>query len=166
MNEPPYEQNVTLILCQGCGKKIGQSIAGGMLDLSKLQDMAADDNPIAAAFVEKFEEVTATGVVAKNYLCSTCGHLKSQHIYEEGACRPGFVCEHKCQRFRETPLNLPKNACVIKARVDSWEHPRILFGHPNPGEDTGMTFCRDLDGLPYKAEEIISFEVLWEDTNG
>jgi hypothetical protein len=27
-----------------------------------------------------------------------CGHLKSTHIYEEGACRPGFVCE--CEGFR------------------------------------------------------------------
>lgn len=30
-----------------------------------------------------------------------CGHLKSQHIYEEGACRPGFVCETQCQEYIE-----------------------------------------------------------------
>lgn len=29
--------------------------------------------------------------------CKTCGHTKSQHIYEEGACRPGFVCA--CDKF-------------------------------------------------------------------
>ena len=28
-----------------------------------------------------------------------CGHTKRQHIYEEGACRPGFVCESKCEHF-------------------------------------------------------------------
>lgn len=34
--------------------------------------------------------------------CLTCGHLQSQHIYEEGECRPGFVCESKCEKFVET----------------------------------------------------------------
>lgn len=28
-----------------------------------------------------------------------CGHERIQHIYEEGACRPGFVCEKKCEQF-------------------------------------------------------------------
>jgi hypothetical protein len=30
-------------------------------------------------------------------LCE-CGHLRIQHIYAEGACRPGFVCE--CSGFK------------------------------------------------------------------
>lgn len=29
-----------------------------------------------------------------------CGHLKTQHIYEEGACRPGFICAFRCEQFR------------------------------------------------------------------
>lgn len=29
-----------------------------------------------------------------------CGHEKRQHIYEEGACRPGFRCKEACRRFR------------------------------------------------------------------
>lgn len=28
-----------------------------------------------------------------------CGHTKEQHIYWEGACRPGFVCEMACKKF-------------------------------------------------------------------
>lgn len=32
-----------------------------------------------------------------------CGHYKHQHIYEESACRPGFVCDDKCQKFRARP---------------------------------------------------------------
>jgi hypothetical protein len=28
-----------------------------------------------------------------------CGHKKIDHIYEEGACRPGFICS--CPRFHE-----------------------------------------------------------------
>ena len=31
--------------------------------------------------------------------CATCGHDKKHHIYNEGACRPGFVCEKSCERF-------------------------------------------------------------------
>lgn len=30
-----------------------------------------------------------------------CGHLKSAHIYEEGACRPGFKCQNECRQFLE-----------------------------------------------------------------
>jgi hypothetical protein len=58
---------------------------------------------------------------------------------------------------------LPTEACVIRAKVTSWDHPRILFGHPNPGEERGMSFCRAVDGLPYQRDEIESFEVLWMD---
>lgn len=28
-----------------------------------------------------------------------CGHQKSAHIYEVGACRPGFKCEQHCDYF-------------------------------------------------------------------
>ena len=28
-----------------------------------------------------------------------CGHAKSDHIHEEGACRPGFVCPSGCHAF-------------------------------------------------------------------
>lgn len=30
-----------------------------------------------------------------------CGHLKKQHIYETGKCRPGFKCEMECEKFTE-----------------------------------------------------------------
>ncbi len=30
-----------------------------------------------------------------------CGHPKSDHIYEEGACRPGSLCS--CQKFTPVP---------------------------------------------------------------
>lgn len=32
----------------------------------------------------------------------TCGHRKRDHIYEEGACRPGIVCESKCEQFTDS----------------------------------------------------------------
>lgn len=31
--------------------------------------------------------------------CKTCGHDIHSHIYEEGACRPGFLCEASCKKF-------------------------------------------------------------------
>lgn len=30
----------------------------------------------------------------------TCGHPKGDHIYDVGACRPGFVCPAKCEEYR------------------------------------------------------------------
>lgn len=37
--------------------------------------------------------------------CAACGHPKIAHIYEEGACRPGFACS--CQKFQEAALRRP-----------------------------------------------------------
>ena len=31
-----------------------------------------------------------------------CGHLKTDHIYHEGACRPGFVCASECREYTTT----------------------------------------------------------------
>lgn len=28
-----------------------------------------------------------------------CGHAKHDHIYEEGACRPGFLCANECLKY-------------------------------------------------------------------
>jgi hypothetical protein len=35
--------------------------------------------------------------------CAKCGHDKTHHIYNEGPCRPGFVCEKDCEAFVPTP---------------------------------------------------------------
>lgn len=29
-----------------------------------------------------------------------CGHQRMSHIYHEGACRPGFVCDHACEEYQ------------------------------------------------------------------
>jgi len=31
--------------------------------------------------------------------CANCGHDRADHIYEEGACRPGFICQRECDKF-------------------------------------------------------------------
>lgn len=28
-----------------------------------------------------------------------CGHSQSDHIYDEDACRPGFICSQHCEKF-------------------------------------------------------------------
>jgi hypothetical protein len=33
--------------------------------------------------------------------CLTCGHEQWSHIYDVGACRPGFVCESRCEEFND-----------------------------------------------------------------
>lgn len=38
----------------------------------------------------------------RNEMCK-CGHKKSDHIYEEGACRPGSACD--CQKFEQVTEN-------------------------------------------------------------
>lgn len=35
--------------------------------------------------------------------CLSCGHNKTHHIYNEGACRPGFACPSNCEAFVPTP---------------------------------------------------------------
>jgi hypothetical protein len=36
-------------------------------------------------------------------LCK-CGHWKAEHIYEEGACRPGHPCPSGCKHFVEASV--------------------------------------------------------------
>ena len=31
--------------------------------------------------------------------CRTCGHRRRDHIYEEGACRPGYPCARSCGAY-------------------------------------------------------------------
>ena len=39
--------------------------------------------------------------------CANCGHNRSEHIYENGACRPGYVCFSRCNKFADDPHELP-----------------------------------------------------------
>lgn len=41
-------------------------------------------------------------MVAPVFALCECGHKRIQHIYGEGACRPGFVCEKECKEFKPT----------------------------------------------------------------
>lgn len=55
-----------------------------------------------------------------------CGHLRRQHIYHEGACRPGFVCPHGCVAFVDVAPSL------FDPPRDRPEHRPPLAGHDDP----------------------------------
>lgn len=65
-----------------------------------------------------------------------CGHLRGDHIYEEGACRPGFECEEGCTVF--TPLTAQRLA-EAQAKLDdtSWD-----LGTANPFRDLRTAMVR------------------------
>lgn len=46
---------------------------------------------------------------AEKHLCE-CGHAREAHIYHEGACRPGFVCEKGCKAFKSAYAFTDKEA--------------------------------------------------------
>ena len=69
----------------------------------------------------------------RNDPCKTCGHDRSEHIYEMGACRPGFVCPHGCEFFVSMSPE-PKTVTITIRREDAeklrdgnpWEVPKSV----------------------------------------
>lgn len=45
------------------------------------------------------EPIVIPSAESRGYPPCVCGHKKEQHIYYEGACRPGFVCERECLMY-------------------------------------------------------------------
>lgn len=43
--------------------------------------------------------------------CTTCTHAKRDHIYEIGACRPGFVCPVGCRAYAAAPVGPRPDEC-------------------------------------------------------
>jgi len=41
-----------------------------------------------------------------------CGHTRLQHIHEEGACRPGFVCDKACDQYQDRAWKRIRDALV------------------------------------------------------
>jgi hypothetical protein len=56
-------------------------------------------------------------------VCRTtgCGHLKRDHVYQEGSCRPGFICEADCRSFTTTPTPSPDPFHVTQTILASTE---------------------------------------------
>lgn len=44
------------------------------------------------------EPNSGSPLLSQSAVC-LCGHAKRDHIYEEGACRPGFICRARCSQF-------------------------------------------------------------------
>lgn len=48
-----------------------------------------------------------------------CGHDETDHIYHEGACRPGFVCEEECERYERYVPSVEVKVDHFPYRYDS-----------------------------------------------
>jgi hypothetical protein len=81
-----------------------------------------------------------------------CGHYKTAHIYEEGACRPGFVCEAGCDMYVPVKAE-PKVIEVMDAfeRLIERDGVRIIQ-HLHQNLETGETVWRDV----FKVEGVLT----------
>lgn len=73
-----------------------------------------------------------------------CGHSKKDHIYEEGACRPGFVCDRHCKKYIESNTGesvTVKRMCWMreysKPEIGVDKNPAINYMSYRPPEPTG-----------------------------
>jgi hypothetical protein len=54
-------------------------------------------------------------------LCASCYHRADQHIYEEGACRPGHVCPDGCEKF--VPMSADRTVDPLAEVLRAfWQH--------------------------------------------
>ena len=77
--------------------------------------------------------------MSKANLC-LCGHEQSDHIYEEGACRPGFVCEVKCEKF-ESATAKSQNGRILTLRVrvvNTETAKRLWYSHQTDVSVSGV----------------------------
>lgn len=52
--------------------------------------------------LDKYNRLKNRFLISKiiNQVCM-CGHEKRDHIYEDGACRPGYICQSRCGKYEE-----------------------------------------------------------------
>ena len=55
----------------------------------------------------------------RNKECFTCGHRADQHIYGEGACRPGWACESSCEAFTQ-PKSDTVTITISREDAEGW----------------------------------------------
>lgn len=75
-----------------------------------------------------------------------CGHDVSQHIYHEGACRPGFECVDQCEEFVEAMCGqcgqfLPHGHayCVVTLKRKLDEAQKDLSPYKGSHDSSGTT---------------------------
>ena len=57
--------------------------------------------------------------MSRGDLCTRCAHERKDHIYDEGPCRPGFVCEAKCGAFQGA-VEVHPVVAVTERRIAKW----------------------------------------------
>lgn len=84
----------------------------------------------------------------------TCGHDKRDHIYEEGACRPGFAC--LCPKFLGTEDR-------VKAVMDVFNtHRWRTMGVSTVECECGQIFTGDGALTQFPADEVFRRHLAWE----
>lgn len=85
--------------------------------------------------------------------CQNCGHPKSSHIYEEGSCRPGFICP--CDHY--VPPKDPRTSIVHENTRPLTPCPNSREIIPHKSMDPQVEeLKRDLD---YLSEAILDAEL-------
>jgi hypothetical protein len=64
------------------------------------------------------------GMSAEGRSCATCFHPPEAHIYNEGACRPGFTCAAACERF--VPAASARTTTIVEDGVTLTGHADLL----------------------------------------
>ena len=60
--------------------------------------LAREDVPALVAEVRRLRALVPSPDLG-DLDCRTCGHRRRDHIYEEGACRPGYPCAGSCTLY-------------------------------------------------------------------
>lgn len=77
---------------------------GYQIWLTTQQGMEVAMEPeVQDAFLRYYQRITGWKIFIQKEqpdpTTCACGHSKRDHIYEEGACRPGYVCGAGCERY-------------------------------------------------------------------
>lgn len=83
-----------------------------------------------------------------------CGHKRKDHIYCEGACRPGFVCESSCDAFAmTTPQYEKQEDCPIDMHACSTGD--CLHDEQSDCDEVLAHYRGYLDGRRSRDEEVL-----------
>lgn len=103
----------------------------------------------------------------ESYAKCKCGHNKSDHIYEEGACRPGFVCE--CKQYssnaNDEQEEFPQDIYDYKPEsvwFEEYEYGAIDFEEVSP-EQTDTHSVQYISADTVEARVIEAVAKTWEE---
>lgn len=76
-----------------------KTIFENIYDLLKGQETLTNSEGFVCRIAKNWLDKNTKPTITYGLALCECGHTRSAHIYEEGACRPGFECDDECQKF-------------------------------------------------------------------